>query len=419
MHYIRLLKSPTLSRSGKKFMLDLVFTITTDLGDSFLYPDEPIDVAIHAEISTDSESKKKDLFKLSLETTKLQWQSGMRVAKPSVDISRLMQQTLNSKNKISLCISTEKFSARTVSEILASTVVSEEEEQDGQIMPVWFTLNPDEAEVEVSTRRLYLPGTSEQENYVEFEEEIGESIARHIWDAGVIAFCAIAESWMLPMPTDTEPSGLKALKKLFAGPKPINVLELGCGVGILGGGLSAVIPRMRPPPSRRCTILMTDLEEAESRTRSNMSRLLQARKAKSSNTPPVKLLYENLDWEEGRKGEFDFETQNHRWDLVMLSDCTYNVDMLPALVETLSALHTSNIAHAAASSSSSSEASSGEQSLSTKVFLATKPRHTSEEALFDLLSQEGWTELHSQTLPLPVLGAETQSVDLYLYEKLQ
>ncbi|KAL6890661.1 putative methyltransferase domain-containing protein [Trichoderma evansii] len=414
MHYIRLLKSPTQSRSGKKHMLDLVFTITTDLGDSFLYPDEPIDLTIHAEVSTDSESKKRDLVHLSLGVEKLQWQSGMRVAKPSVDISRLMQQASNSKSKVAICISTEKFSARSITDILATTDVSKDEEPDGQIMPVWITLNRDEAEVEVSTRRLYLPGTSEQEDYVEFEEEIGESIARHIWDAGVIAFCAITESWMLPMPTDTEPSGLKVLKKLFAGPKSINVLELGCGVGILGGGLSAVIPRMRPPPSRRCTILMTDLEEAESRTRSNMSRLLQARKGKSGNSPPVKLLYENLDWEEGRKGVFGSETQSHRWDLVMLSDCTYNVDMLPALVETLSALHASNMTHAATSSTSS-----GEQPQSTKVFLATKPRHTSEEALFDLLSQEGWTELHRQTLPLPVLGAETQSVELYLYEKLQ
>lgn len=231
-------------------MLDLVFTITTDLGDSFLYPDEPVNLTIHAEISSNSESKKKDLVNLSLGTEKLQWRSGMRVAKPSVDISRLMQQASNSKSKIAICISTERFSACRVSEILATTIIPEEEEQAGQIMPVWFTLHHDEAEIEVSTRRLYLPGTSEQEEYVELEEEIGESIARHIWDAGVIAFCAIAESWMLPMPTDTEPSGLKALKKLFAGSKPINVLELGCGVGILGGGLSAIIPRMRPPQSQ-------------------------------------------------------------------------------------------------------------------------------------------------------------------------
>lgn len=69
---------------------------------------------------------------------------------------------------------------------------------------------------------------------------------------------------MLPMPTDTEPSGVKALKGLFTRPKPVNALELGCRVGIFGRGLSVVFPKTLPPPSRRCTILMADLEEAES-----------------------------------------------------------------------------------------------------------------------------------------------------------
>lgn len=211
---------------------------------------------------------------------------------------------------------------------------------------------------------------------------------------------------MLPMPTDTEPSGVKALKGLFTGPKPVNALELGCRVGIFGRGLSVVFPRTLPPPSRRCTILMTDLEEAEGRIRSNMSRLLHARREHKSNTsPPIKLLYENLDWEQGPEGVFCPEAQSHRWDPVLHSDRTYNVDTLPALLGTLSALHESNTAE------------TGEQPQSTKDFLATKPRHASEEALFGLLSDQGWTELHRQTLPLPVLGAETQCVELYLYEK--
>ncbi|KAH6605945.1 hypothetical protein Trco_005098 [Trichoderma cornu-damae] len=418
MHYIRLLKSPVHSRSGRKHTLDLVFTITTDLGDSFLYPDKPIDLAIYAETSSDSGPRKQTLIHPLPGAGKLQWRPGMRVTKPSVDISGVMQQASKSRCKVGICVTADKLSARGTRDILATTtVVSEEEEEEepaGQVMPVWITLGHDEGEMEVSTtRRIYLPGTLGQDAYVEFEEEIGESIARHIWDAGVIAFCAISDSCMLPTPPDTEPSSLKALKSLFSGPKPINVLELGCGVGILGGGLSVVFPRMRPPLSPRCTILMTDLEEAESRTRSNMSRLLQARQERRSSAgPPVKLLYENLDWEQGRKGTFGPETQSRRWDLVMLSDCTYNVDMLPALVGTLSALHASNMAQTVAS-----PASPGEKPLSTKVFLATKPRHASEEALFDLLSHEGWTELHRQTLSLPVLGAETQRVEFYLYEK--
>lgn len=97
---------------------------------------------------------------------------------------------------------------------------------------------------------------------------------------------------------------------------------------------------------------------------------------------------------------FGPEAQKHRWDFVLLTDCIYNVDMLPALLGTLSALHESNMAE------------TGEQPQSTKDFLATKPRQASEEALFGLLSDQGWTELHRQTLPLPVLGAETQCVEL-------
>lgn len=50
-----------------------------------------------------------------------------------------------------------------------------------------------------------------------FEDKIGESIARHVWDAGVLAFCVIAESCMLLTPTDIEPSGLKALKAYSPG----------------------------------------------------------------------------------------------------------------------------------------------------------------------------------------------------------
>ncbi|KAL7962182.1 putative methyltransferase domain-containing protein [Trichoderma compactum] len=303
----------------------------------------------------------------------------MRVAKPSVGISAAVQQALKTKCTVNVCSSTEKYSVLGVRDILATTVVSKEQPA-GQGMPVWITLSHDEADAEIPTRRLSSPGTSEQDFYVEFEEKIGESIARHICDAGVLAFCAIAESCMLPTPTDTEPSGLKAVKAYSPGQN-------------LGGWI-VVLPRTRPPPNRRCTILMADFEEAERRTRSNMCRLLRGPAgAQVQHCSSCRLLYENFDWEQGREGVLVFgpEAQNHSWDHVLLSDRTYNVDVLPALAGTLSALNESNT--------------------------ATFWRQSPEEALFGLLSDQGWTELHRQTLPLPVLGAETQCVELYLYEK--
>ncbi|KAK4063330.1 uncharacterized protein Triagg1_9481 [Trichoderma aggressivum f. europaeum] len=135
---------------------------------------------------------------------------------------------------------------------------------------------------------------------------------------------------------------IESFKGVFTGPKPVNALELEYGVVILIGGWIVVLPRTRPPPNRRCTILMADLEEAERRSRSNMSWLLRARQEYKSNTaPPIKLL-----------------------------DRTYNVDMLPALVGTLSALHEFN------------KAVTGEQPQSTKVFLETKPRPPAAAARF-------------------------------------
>ncbi|KAL6820736.1 hypothetical protein V8C40DRAFT_268144 [Trichoderma camerunense] len=271
--------------------------------------------------------KRKVLLSPLPGTARLQWRSGMRAPKPSVNIAAAKLQPLKAKCKVSVCISTETYSALRLRAILATTVVLEEETA-AEVMPVWITLSRDEADIEITTRRLSLPGTSKQEVYVQFEEKIDEGI-----DAG----------------------------------------------GNSRGRLECrVFPRTRAPPGRRCTILMTDLEEAESRTRLNMSRFLQARQEHKSNTaPPVKLPYENLDCEQGQEGVFGPGAQSHRWDLVLLSDCTYNVDMLPALLGTLSALHESNTAE------------TGEQLQSTKVILATKPRHASEEVLFGLLSDQG------------------------------
>lgn len=114
----------------------------------------------------------------------------------------------------------------------------------------------------------------------------------------------------------------------------------------------------------------------------------------------VQMLYENLDWEDGRQGGFGPQARSRTWDLIILSDCTYNTDTLPALVETLSALHSSNQGVA-----------------STKVLLATKPRHSSERVSFDLMSEQKWRIIGRQVVPLPLLGSEEQSVEMYMFEK--
>jgi hypothetical protein len=200
---------------------------------------------------------------------------------------------------------------------------------------------------------------------------------------------------------------MQSLKTIIESREELGVLELGCGVGILGIGFAILCPRMRDAQAspHRCTILMTDLEEAEARARSNISRMIRNNEANSFPEAYSNVLYENLDWEDGRQGVFGAEAGSRAWDLVVISDCTYNVDMLPALVETLSALHASNVRKAG-------------KGFATNVFLATKPRHPSERALFDLMAAQGWRKAAEQVLTIPVLGSDdAQQVEMYLFGK--
>ncbi|KAJ6788796.1 hypothetical protein PWT90_07611 [Aphanocladium album] len=391
MHYIRLLRPPKVTRQAGHH-LELLFTITTDLGDSFLYPDMPIDLHIVAEIHEASTPTNLKLTKKS----QVVWQSGMRVAKPKIAIPRPLQAALASGTKVNICISTnKKTSADGAQNILLH---SEELDGQGQIMPVWAALSDTDAGADVSTRRILLDDAETGRYLVEVEEEIGESIARHIWDAGVLAMCSIAGMYLCSSLECSQQKLPNAMKAILSSKKRLNVLELGCGVGILGLGFATIFPQLRKEGLEKCAIMMTDLEEAEERTKANIHRA-----ATKGKIPGVSLLYENLDWEDGRKGLFGHEVASRGWDLIIISDCTYNVDMLPALVETLTALETA------------SRLKQDNGASVTKVFLATKPRHASERSFFDLMSDSKWCVQESQILDLPVLGNEKESIELYLF----
>lgn len=372
MHYVRLLRSPKLLRS-RRTQVSLVLAVTTDLGDSLLR--EPVDLVITALVNDST-------YKLS-GGGKLQWNPSDRVLKPLVELPPDVVAALASGGLLHLCVAAGP-SADTLLDIWAGG--------RGLVMPVWVTIKGNEAQDDLCTRKLRLNGPQEPAEYLELEEELGESIARHIWDAAPVVLASIMAA-VSGYPA-YEPSAYpltEALKHLLDKGDKVNILELGCGVGILGAGFSALTAG---------TILMTDLEQAERRARKNVSLVGRSRSGR--------LLYENLDWEDGRHGRFGPLLQRRRWDLVILSDCTYNTDTLPALVATLSAVHAHNAARAG----------DDEAFSATKVFLATKQRHGSEQLAWQLLAREGWKQLMAQTLPLPVLGGESQSIDMYLFEKV-
>jgi hypothetical protein len=367
--------------------IDLVLTITTDLGETFLFPDEPLQLVAHLFTSSPHQKPVPDL------ETSLTWSPGMRVLKTSIPVSRTDLKFL--------CVGPidHELSAGHLSRLSRPTTGRHR----GLMLPAWADICPaNGVSSDVSFRRLQVT----DDVFLELEEEIGESIARHIWDAGMAA-TAFLTYLQPPSEVDigTNNSNMTvSLREILSYDRPINILELGCGVGILGLGLGAILSSRRDFSTYRgVALLMTDLEEAENRARCNIQRLENLR-APSAN--PVKVLYENLDWDLGREGKFGSEVLSRSWDLIVLSDCTYNIDMLPALVETLSQIHTL----------SKARYKPGDLH-TTSVFLATKRRHSSEDALFGLMSGHGWSIRCHNVMPMPVLYEDSEAVDLYIFGK--
>ncbi|KXJ94388.1 hypothetical protein Micbo1qcDRAFT_159534, partial [Microdochium bolleyi] len=154
-------------------------------------------------------------------------------------------------------------------------------------------------------------------------------------------------------------------------------------------------------------VLMTDLAEAQERACANIDR---CQSNPSWSGPASRLEYENLDWQDGSVGSFGAKAGARIWDLVVLSDCTYNVDVFPLLVTTLSAIHAQNCNLVEAGFQDSSK-------FATKVLMSTKPRHDSERALFERLAAQGWVHHLESSIPMLKMNEEDEAVEIYSITK--
>ncbi|KAI1409293.1 putative methyltransferase-domain-containing protein [Hypoxylon sp. FL1857] len=397
MHYIRLLRPAKLDASDRRRpIISLLITITTDLGDSFLYPDEPVDLVVAA----DDAAGQSVLLRTDPPP---RWAAGMRVLDVKLPVKpHLRRDDVTCVIKIHPARQPLPLGALKSDHVLPWRIASDSPASQGLIMPATVEIVGGVC-APISVRTLQLGTGSQPENRLtlDLEEDIGESIARHIWDAGIVTACFLADSCHI---RESVRSVLPIEKGTFS------ILELGSGVGILGLTLARIVGRAATAQGRtlsEATVLLTDLPEAEERARSNISR---AETALSTTMHPsgsaVTLQYEDLDWDEGKQGKFGPLASARSWDLVVLSDCTYNVDSLPALVGTLSALHAASLKHRGA-----------EEDRGTAVVLATKPRHSSEQALFELLETDKWWYSVLKSIVLPKLGEEDERVDIYMLEK--
>lgn len=159
------------------------------------------------------------------------------------------------------------------------------------------------------------------------------------------------------------------------GKKYFQVVELGSGCGVVGIALAQILSR--------CSVMLTDLAEVND----IMARNLQI----AQSAPESEARFKILDWEE----ELDADVTEKPIDLVLVSDCTYNADSLPALVQVLDRLLQS--------------------SPNAVVLVSLKRRHESEAVFFDLMRQSALVVLEESTHSLPAAHSEEDRIEMYLF----
>ena len=195
-------------------------------------------------------------------------------------------------------------------------------------------------------------------------------------DAGLVLVAFLGSLVLQPRPTSNLASLLHRSE-----PQGLNVLELGSGCGITGLHVADLCSRS--------TILLTDLPDAIE----ILNRNIEFAQPVSNG---VELATAVLDWD----APVPEMVAKQRFDLVVLSDCTYNSDSIPGLVKTLSSI-----------------AGSSPRAL---IVVSLKVRHDSEAIFFDLMTRADFIQAEYTAIPLPdrcrsETGQDLEVVEIYVY----
>ncbi|KAF2810199.1 uncharacterized protein BDZ99DRAFT_387099 [Mytilinidion resinicola] len=348
MRYIRFLKPPRLQGT----ILTALVTIASDLGDSFLAED----VVLAASLCSDDTAGEIALRKA------LKWTSGMRSLPVAFDIGQTdIEWPVQLHVSLRGSPESDHFEMHHSLNADLPSIVS-----------AWSGIIDPPSGLFIAEKKVERRFMPLNNRTLSIWEETGESIARHLWDAG------IALSAYLDRIVSLQANGLDILERVLSSAtyKKLRVLELGTGCGIVGIGLAQSVPD--------CEVLLTDLAEAEEIVAKNIDIMNPAMSSSVSFT--------TLDWDE----PLPQDVQSKVLDLIVLADCTYNADSSPSLVRTLTALV--------------------QRSPKAIVLVAMKVRHSSEAAFFDFMFDAGFV-IGCQTA-LQVPGDEekpTETVDVYVF----
>lgn len=355
MHYIRFLKLPkfTASKASSNKYTDVVakITCTNDLGELFLTTALSLGCILLVHLSRTQ--KQQHVYQY-------EWQPYARAL--DINFTILSKYLRDANGKALTC--------ELVVQCQKPTNVG------GRIVGIYSEVFGLSGGTTTTVKRI-LPMNGH--NTMVIREEKGESIARHIWDAGLV----LAEL-LHSMSHDTSGIALQ-LPRCSAALRrwDLRAIELGTGVGLVGLSLADVLSR---GDHGSACVLLTDLDDAREIVEMNM-----AERPRKDN---VVVEFSELDWTEALPAS----VQSEYWDVVLVADCTYNPDYAEALASTIKRLL----------SSRESGKVSGDRT--PVALLAMKPRHSAENVFFEYMEQAGMQILEEVSMPLPVLGGESQEI---------
>ncbi|KIW03261.1 uncharacterized protein PV09_05481 [Verruconis gallopava] len=346
MRYIRFLKPPKVHGSQIKTLI----TVTSDLGESFLPEAVQLSASLRSAVQHDTLYLRK----------KLQWEASMRSIPLTFDFDK------------SDIVWPVKIHVTTRDAELTDHF---ERGQNGLSLPpiisAWSDILDLQIGINEAARMVERRFQPLSDRPLCIWEETGESIARHIWDAG-IALSAYVEGMVALQPEPLSPADQITYS---SSSNTINIIELGAGCGIVGISLAQSIPN--------CNVLLTDLPEAREIAERNVSTMTPAVGSCAS--------FQELDWEI----PLPEAVASARFDLVLVADCTYNPDSAPALVQTLVKL--------------------ANTSQDCVVLLSMKVRHESELVFFDLMEKAGFLQKMKAMVPLPEVGCDPDDALVFVF----
>ncbi|EED15209.1 conserved hypothetical protein [Talaromyces stipitatus ATCC 10500] len=351
VYYIRFLKTPRtqIVKPGLVSVSTLI-SITTDLGDAFLAEDVVLQAQLidGTDINTKSNVLQESIFN---------WEAGKRELSISIGPVRVGSKI----SKVVLAIGPKTSSATLYTDLSNSRNVP-------LVISGWsapFSIAQNAPAEKLIERRFIL-----QDTRLRIWEETGNNIARHIWDAALAAIICLQDTI-----NSSGECSMPRLQSRLRTKGKLQVIELGSGCGVVGIALAQILSN--------CSVTLTDLAEVDD----IMTRNLQL------SAPGSSTRFKVLDWEE----ELDADILQEPIDLVLVSDCTYNADSLPALVKTLDRLV-----------QSSPEA---------VVLVSLKRRHESEAVFFDLMRQSALVVMEEAVHTLPAPYLDEDRIEMYIFAR--